>query len=82
MLYELIALTVVVSDGNSTTDGTPTAEEIKKAGNPIFAIGIEGQNLLVHLEGISSRGAHGIKHFFNIKTYETLENIGKYFNRK
>ena len=82
MLCELIALTVVVSDGNSATDGTTAADVIKKAGNTIFTIGIEGQNLLVHLEGISSRGAHGIKHFFDIKTYETLENIGKYFNRK
>ena len=82
MLYELIALTVVVSDGNSSTDGTPAAEEIKKAGNPIFTIGIDSQNNLVHLESLSSRGAHGIKHFFHIKTYETLENIGKYLNRK
>ena len=78
----MIALTVVVSDGNSATDGTTAADVIKKAGNTIFTIGIEGQNLLVHLEALSSRGANGIKHFFHIKSYETLENIGKYLKRK
>jgi hypothetical protein len=78
----MIALAVLITDGMSQTDGTPAADEIKKAGNPIFAIGIDSFNNLVHLEELSSRGDNGIKHFFHIKTYETLENIGKYLNRK
>ena len=82
MLYELIALTVLITDGMSQDDGKPAADAIKNAGNPIFAIGIYSYGSLVHLEELSSRGANGIKHFFHIKTYDVLENIGKYFNRK
>jgi CO dehydrogenase/acetyl-CoA synthase epsilon subunit len=82
VLYELNALTVLITDGISTTDGTPAADVIKKAGNPLFAIGIDANNNLVHLESLSSTGDNGIKHFFHITSYEALENIGKYLNRK
>ena len=78
----MIALTVLITDGMSQDDGTPAADAIKNAGNPIFAIGIDSQNNLLHLEELSSRGDNGIKHFFHIKSYEALENIGKYLNRK
>jgi hypothetical protein len=64
----------------SQTDGTPAADVIKKAGNPLFAIGIDSQKNLVHLEALSSDGDNGIKHFFHISNYEALENIGKYLN--
>jgi hypothetical protein len=82
VLYELIDLTVLITDGMSQTDGTPAANQLKNAGNKIFAIGIESQNNLVHLEELSSAGDNGIKHFFHITDYEALENIGKYLNRK
>jgi hypothetical protein len=82
VLYEFIALTVLITDGVSTTDGTPAAEVIKKAGNPLFAIGIDKNNNLIHLESLSSTGDNGIKHFFHITSYEALENIGNYLNRK
>ena len=82
VLYELIALTVLITDGMSETDGTPAADVLKKVGNPIFAIGIDSQNNLLHLEALSSPGDNGIKHFFHITSYEALENIGKYLNRK
>jgi hypothetical protein len=78
----LIALTVLITDGFSSTDGTPAADIIKKAGNPLFAIGIESNNNLVHLEEIASMGDNGIKHFFHISGYDVLESIGQYLNRK
>jgi hypothetical protein len=82
VLYGLIALTVLITDGISQTDASPAADTIKKAGYPLFAIGIDSQNNLVHLEAISSVGERGIKHFFHITSYEALQNIGKYLNRK
>jgi len=82
VLYDFIALTVLITDGISSTDGTPAADIIKNAGNPLFAIGIHPQNYLVHLESLSSTGENGIKHFFHLRSYEALENIGKYLNRK
>lgn len=82
MLYEFIALTVLITDGQSSTDGTTAADVIKKVGNPLFAIGIDWNNNLVHLESLSSTGDDGIKHFFHVRSYEALENIGKYLNRK
>ena len=82
MLYELIAITVLITDGISETDGTPAANVIKNAGNPLFAIGIDTNNNLVHLESLASTGDNGIRHFFHIRNYEALENIGKYLNRK
>jgi len=82
VLYELIVLTVLITDGQSETDGTPAADVIKKTGNPLFAIGIGSSNNLVHLESLSSTGENGIKHFFHVTNYEALENIGKYLNRK
>jgi hypothetical protein len=82
VLYGFIAITVLITDGMSETDGTPAADIIKGAGNPIFAIGIDSNTNLVHLENLSSTGDHGIKHFFHITSYEALENIGKYLNRK
>ena len=82
MLYEFTAITVLITDGVSTTDGTPAADAIKKAGNPLFAIGVDANNNLVHLESLSSTGDNGIKHFFHVRNYEALENIGKYLNRK
>ena len=82
MLHELIALTVLITDGLSSTDGTPAADVIKNAGNPLFAIGIDANNNLVHLESLASTRDNGIKHFFHITTYESLENIGNYLNRK
>jgi hypothetical protein len=72
----------LITDGISSTDGTPAADIIKRDGNPIFAIGIESNNNLVHLESLASTGDNGIKLFFHITDYETLENIGKYLNRK
>jgi hypothetical protein len=82
VLCEFIALTVLITDGISETDGTPAADLIKKAGNPLFAIGIDWNTNLVHLESLSSTGDNGIKHFFHIRNYDALENIGKYLNRK
>jgi hypothetical protein len=82
VLCEFIALTVLITDGISETDGTPAADEIKKAGNPLFAIGIDLNSSLVHLESLSSIGDNGIKNFFHIRSYDALENIGKYLNRK
>jgi len=81
-LHSKHSLTVVVliTDGASQTDGTPAADIIKNDGNPLFAIGIDSQNNLVHLESLSSTGENGIKHFFHIRSYEALENIGKYLN--
>jgi hypothetical protein len=78
----LIALTVLITAGMSETDGTPAADIIKKAGHPIFAIGIDPNNNLVHLEALASTGKNGIKHFFHVTSFEALENIGKYLNRK
>jgi hypothetical protein len=66
----------------SSTDGTPAADEIKKNGNPLFTIGIHQGTNLVHLEDLASTGDNGIKHFFHLTTYEALESIGKYLNRK
>jgi hypothetical protein len=82
VLYGLITLTVLITEGISQTDGTPAADIIKKAGNPLFAIGIDSTNNLVHLEALSSMGDNGIKHFFHITSYEALESIGQYLNRK
>ena len=82
MLYEFIVLTVLITDGISTTDGTPAADVIKKAGNPLFAIGIDTNTNLVHLESLASTGDYGIKHFFHVRGYDALANIGKYLNRK
>jgi hypothetical protein len=82
VLYEFIAITVLITDGISSTDGNPAADEIKKAGNPLFAIGISPNNNLVQLESLASTGDNGIKNFFYITNYEALENIGNYFNRK
>ena len=82
MLCELNVLTVLITDGISDTDGNPAADIIKKAGNPLFAIGIDSDNNLVHLESLASTGANGIKHFFHITSYEALDNIGKYLNGK
>jgi hypothetical protein len=82
VLYGLIALTVLITDGISDTDGTPAANIIKKAGNPLFTIGIQSNNTLVHLEGLASTGENGIKHFFHIKSYKDLESIGHYLNGK
>jgi hypothetical protein len=80
--YRFIALTVLITDGISTTDGTPAADIIKKAGNPLFAIGIHPSVNLVHLETLSSIGDNGIRHFFHITNYEALERIGQYLNSK
>jgi hypothetical protein len=82
VLYELISLKVLITDGESSTDGTPAADAIKKAGNPLFTIGIDWNSNLVHLESLSSTGDNGIKHFFHVRSYELLENIRKYLNRK
>jgi hypothetical protein len=82
VLYEFIALTVLITDGISTTDGTPAANIIKNAGNPLFAIGIDSTNNLVHLESLASAGENGIRHFFHVTSYEALKHIGKYLNRK
>jgi hypothetical protein len=82
LLCGLIALTVLITDGQSETDGTSAADTIKAAGNPLFAIGIDSSNNLLHLEGLASMEDNGIKHFFHITSYEALENIGKYLNRK
>ena len=82
MLYEFIAITVLITDGISDTDGAPAADVIKKAGNPLFAIGIDWNTNLVHLESLASIGDKGIRHFFHIRDYDALENIGKYLNRK
>jgi hypothetical protein len=81
VLYGLIALTVLITDGVSSTDGTPAADIIKEAGNPLFAIGIDSNNNLVHLEALSSMGDNGIKNFFHVTSYEALDSIGQYFNR-
>jgi hypothetical protein len=62
----------LITDGQSSTDGTPAANAIKKAGNPLFAIGIDKNNNLVHLESLSSVGENGIKHFFHIISYEAF----------
>jgi hypothetical protein len=82
VLYECVALTVLITDGVSSTDGTPAADTIKAAGNPLFAIGIDASNNLVHLESLSSTGENGIKYFFHVTSYEALENIGEYFKGK
>jgi len=82
VLYEFIVLTVLINAGISSTDGTSAADVIKKGGNPLFAIGIDSNNNLVHLESLASTGDNGIKHFFHVTSYEALENIGKYLNRK
>jgi hypothetical protein len=82
VLYGLIALTVLITDGDSQTDGTPAADIIKEAGHQIFTIGIDSNNNLVHLEALASTGDDGIKHFFHIKNYESLDHIGEYLNRK
>lgn len=65
----------------SVTDGTPAADEIKKNNDPIFAIGVN-QNNLVHLEALASTGENGIRHFFHVRSYDVLDSIGKYINRK
>jgi hypothetical protein len=82
VLYGFIAITVLITDGISETDGTPAGNVIKNAGNPLFAIGIDNNNNLVHLESLASTGDYDIKHFFHIRNYEALKNIGNYFNRK
>jgi hypothetical protein len=82
VLYEFVTCAVLITDGVSVTDGTPAADEIKRNGNPLFAIGIDKGTNLVHLEKLASTGDNGIKHFFHIRTYEALEDIGKYLNRK
>lgn len=74
-----LTLVFIITDGVSVTDGTPAADEIKKDNNPIFAIGIN-QNNLVHLESLASTGDNGIRHFFHVRTYEVLDSIGKYIN--
>ncbi|GFG35330.1 hypothetical protein Cfor_11731, partial [Coptotermes formosanus] len=75
-----LTVVVLITDGVSQTDGTPAADEIKRNGNPLFAIGIDQGTNLVHLEKLASTGDDGIKHFFHVRTYEALENIGKYLN--
>jgi hypothetical protein len=82
VLHECVALTVLITYGVSQTDGTPAANTIKAAGNPLFAIGIHGTNNLVHLESLASTGENGIRHFFHVTSYEALENIGMYFRGK
>jgi hypothetical protein len=82
VLYGFIAITVLITDGMSETDGTPAADIIKGAGNHIFTIGINSENNLVYLETLASTGDDGIKHFFHITSYEALEHIGEYLNRK
>jgi hypothetical protein len=72
----------LITDGISTTDGTPAANVIRNAGNPLFAIGIHSNNNLVHLESLASTGENGIRHFFHVTGFEALKNIGKYLNRK
>ncbi|PSN38749.1 hypothetical protein C0J52_16956 [Blattella germanica] len=69
---------VLITDGESQTDGTPAANQIKAAGHPIFAIGIG--KALAHLESLSSQGANGIKHFFHLQDYSLLQSIGQYLN--
>jgi hypothetical protein len=81
-LHGLIALTVLITAGMSETDGTQEADIIKEAGHPIFAIGIDPNNNLVHLEALASTGDNAIKYFFHITSFEALENIGKYINCK
>jgi hypothetical protein len=72
----------LITDGDSYTDGTPAADEIKsKNNNALFAIGVS-QSKLLHLESLASTGDNGIKHFFHIRGYDVLESIGKYLNRK
>jgi hypothetical protein len=78
VLYGLIALTVLITDGASTTDGTPAADAIKAAGHPLFAIGIDPNGNLVHLEALASMGPYGLKNFYHIRDYAALENIGHY----
>jgi hypothetical protein len=77
----LFAFAVIITDGVSVTDGNQAANEIKKTNNPIFAIGVNNNNL-VHLESIASTGVNGIRHFFHIRSYDVLQSIGKYINRK
>jgi hypothetical protein len=82
VLHKFVTYAVLLTDGVSVTDGTPAADEVKRNGNPLFAIGIDQGTNLVHLESLASTGDNGIKHFFHLRTYEALENIGKYLNRK
>jgi hypothetical protein len=71
----------LITDGISQTDGTPAANIIKAAGNPLFAIGIH-TSALVHLESLASMGDNGIRLFYHISNYQVLERIGQFLNRK
>jgi hypothetical protein len=72
----------LITDGISQTDGTPAANTIKAAGNPLITIVIHSTINLVHLETLASVGDDGIRNFFHITSYEVLERIGRYLNRK
>lgn len=74
-----LTLVFLITDGDSTTDGTPAADKIKAAGHPLFTIGV-AQTRLLHLESLASAGDNGIKHFFHIRSYAVLESIGQYIN--
>jgi hypothetical protein len=76
------AITVLITDGISQTDGTPAANIIKSLGNPLITIGIHSRINLVHLEDLASVGDDGIRNFFHITSYEVLERIGRYINCK
>lgn len=82
MLYKLNLFAVLITDGVSSTDGTPAADEIKRNGNPLFTIGIDQGTNLVHLESLASADANGIRHFFHIRTFTALDEIGKYLTCK
>ncbi|XP_021913984.1 sushi, von Willebrand factor type A, EGF and pentraxin domain-containing protein 1-like [Zootermopsis nevadensis] len=74
-----LTLVFLITDGVSTTDGTPAANEIKSKNNALFTIGVS-QSKLLHLESLASTGDNGIKHFFHIRSYDILQSIGKYLN--
>eukprot|EP01054_Gregarina_sp_Poly1_P006076 Gregarina_sp_Poly_1__6075@NODE_3205_length_1277_cov_20_744628_g2035_i0_p1_GENE_NODE_3205_length_1277_cov_20_744628_g2035_i0NODE_3205_length_1277_cov_20_744628_g2035_i0_p1_ORF_typecomplete_len367_score22_55VWA/PF00092_28/5_9e28CBM_14/PF01607_24/6_7e17CBM_14/PF01607_24/5_4e03CBM_14/PF01607_24/8_8e03VWA_2/PF13519_6/5e15VWA_3/PF13768_6/4_2e12VWA_CoxE/PF05762_14/2_2e10Sushi/PF00084_20/1_1e03Sushi/PF00084_20/4_9e05DUF2201/PF09967_9/0_002vWATerFlike/PF10138_9/0_016DUF1194/PF06707_11/0_024Peripla_BP_6/P len=75
-----LTLVFLITDGVSSTDGTPAADIIKANNNPLFAIGVASTNL-VHLETLASVGTNGIRHFFHTRNYDVLKSIGEYINR-
>ncbi|KAJ9600291.1 hypothetical protein L9F63_009416, partial [Diploptera punctata] len=74
-----LTLVFLITDGESSTDGTPAATKIKDAKDVVFAIGIN-HNPILSLEKIASERSNGMRNFFHVEDYEALRTIGDYLS--
>lgn len=76
-ILSLNLFTVLITDGISTTDPTPQANEMKQNGNVVFTIGIADyqEDQLLPLASVSE---NGVPDFFGISSFEVFNKLSQY----